>query len=507
MIGPQMPTGEIENWQVRRGLFATLTILVAAAVLVPPIVYQVRHFNLPFNDVGTYVRPIWNFLEYGRFVVYSDGTSDFFADQHFEPLIILFVPFVRLFGTMGYITLITGALAASTGYVYLLTAAVCKSRWTGGLAAAAYIANPYTTAIAMSFHIEPFGLLFLLAFAYYAYAGNQRLAWIALALALIVKEDMGVYAVIIAVFVARPGRVRNSALFAAAAVAYYVVVIVLFWHWLYPTGYYTTSFYSVNGHPMTKTEIVLGLLGRWREYVPLLFTGAGGAFQLTLLFVGVLAGWRYVLVCGLMLIWLTYPEGPPRSTFSYYYSYPAMLLSYVILPFALRTLHSGATRLATRWRLGGRRAGAGAVALLMTITVVSNVARHFAGRAPAAIEREVDPRWVYAHRSGVDAPIVRVLIDKYLRGNSESVLAQYYTVMAIPQRAKMYITYKDADHVLQGKISPAFVLLDLGADDPIAAPGTAQQLASMLRRGERYVPVWDDQNVLLYRRVNVQVAP
>ena len=98
-------------------LGAALAVIAAAAVLVPPVVYQVRHFGLPFTDVCTYARPIWNVLEHGRMAVYTDGTSDFFADQHFEPFLFLLVPIVRLFGTMGFIAVITGALVASAAYV------------------------------------------------------------------------------------------------------------------------------------------------------------------------------------------------------------------------------------------------------------------------------------------------------------------------------------------------------------------------------------------------------
>jgi uncharacterized membrane protein len=472
-----------------------LAVLAATAVFVPPIVYQVRHFELPWTDVGTYSRSLWNVFEHGRFVVYSDGDSDFFVWQHFEPFFFLLCVPVRLFGTLGYVSLITSALVLSAGFVFLLSAHICRSRWVGILAAAAFVANPYTYAIALSYHIETFGMLFLLAFAFYSHAGRTRLAWAALLLALSVKEDMWVYALVIAIMMVSRDRWRHSAAFGAAAVGYYAVVVVLIGRWMYPTAHYLNTFYQVNGHPMTTPQIAGMLLGRWSEYLPLLFTGPGLLFQASLLFVGVLSGWRYVLVCGVMLIWLSYPEGPPRTTFSFYYSYPALLLSFVSLPFALTNLRALCDRLIP----AARRAGGWAIGTTMGAVIVTSVVMHVPGHVPGPIDEVVNRQSVYGSRSGVNVPVVKFLINRYLANNSESVLAQYFTITAIPQRRGMYITYKEGRRVVDGTLSPRFVLVDLSSYDPIASRETLLDLADMLRRRQRYEPLWDDHDVLLYR--------
>lgn len=483
------------GWRTFAGF--ALAVIVAAAVFVPPIVYQVRHFELPWTDVGTYTRSLWNFFDHGRFVVYSDGDSDFFVWQHFEPFFFLLCVPVRLFGTLGYVTFITAALALSAGYVFLLTADICRSWSIGALAAAAFVANPYTYAIALSYHIETFGILFLLAFAYYSHTGRTRLAWVALVLALTVKEDMWVYAGVIALLLAKPGRWKQSAAFGAAAVGYYVVVIVLVGRSMYPTANYLNMFYLVDGHPMTTAQIAGVLLGRWREYLPLLFTGPGFLFQCSMLFVGILSGWRYILVCGVMLIWLSYPEGPPRTTFAFYYSYPALLLSFVNLPLALNNLRAICRRLLTLRR--AEVVGRWAVAGTMAAVIATGILRHAPGHVPWPIDGVVNPRSVYGPGPHVNVPVVKFLIDRYLTSNTQSVLAQYFTITGIPQRPGMYITYKEGGRVLEGKLSPQFVLLDLSADDPIATRETILGLVTMLRRRDRYQPVWDDQNVLLYR--------
>ena len=167
-----MKTGVTEERGLQNMTGFILAVLAAAAVFVPPIVYQVRHFDLPWTDVGTYSRSLWNVFELGKFVVYSDGDSDFFIWQHFEPFFFLLCVPVRIFGTLGYVTLITGALVLSSAFVFLLSARICARGVIGILAAAAFVANPYTYAIALSYHIETFGILFLLAFAYYSHAGR-----------------------------------------------------------------------------------------------------------------------------------------------------------------------------------------------------------------------------------------------------------------------------------------------------------------------------------------------
>jgi uncharacterized membrane protein len=472
-----------------------LAVIAAAAVVVPPIAYQVRHFELPWNDVGTYARSLWNVFDHGRFVVYSDGDSDFFIWQHFEPFFFLLCVPVRLFGTLGYVTLITGALVLSAGYVFLLTANICRSWWIGALAAAAFVANPYTYAIALSYHIETFGILFLLAFAHYGHAGRTRLAWLALVLALSVKEDMWVYAGVVSAILASRDRWKQSAAFGAAALGYYVIVVVLIGRSMYPTAHYLNTFYQIDGHPMTTPQVAGVLLGRWREYLPLLLTGPGFLFQLSMLFVGLFSGWRYVLICGVMLIWLSYPEGPPRTTFSYYYSYPALLLSFVNLPLALNNLRALGARLLPK----SGRAGLWTAAAVLGAVIATDLVLHVPGHVPWPIDSVVNAQSVYGPQSRVNVPVVRFLIEKYLAGNSQSVLAQYFTITGIPQRPGMYITYKEGGRVLEGKLSPQFVLIDLSATDPIADRDTVLGLAMMLRRRDRYQPLWDDQDVLLYR--------
>ena len=94
-----------------------LSVLAAAALFVPPVVHQLHNFFFGWHDVGLYTRALYNFFEFGRFAVFSDGSGDFFADYHFKPILFLLCIPVRLFGTAGYVGSVTAALDLAAGYV------------------------------------------------------------------------------------------------------------------------------------------------------------------------------------------------------------------------------------------------------------------------------------------------------------------------------------------------------------------------------------------------------
>lgn len=485
-----------------RWLGATVSILAAAALFMPPVIYQLQNFHLGWHDVGNYTRANYNFFEFGRFAVFSDGTGDFFVDQHFEPFFFLLCLPTRLWGTSGYVGAVTAAIILAAGYVFVLARAVSRSSWVAALCAAAYVANPYTYAIALSYRVEAFGILFLLALAYHSYVGQLGRAWLALALALTVKEDMWVYALVVALLVARRDRLRQTAAFAAAALCYYVVVVQLIGGSWYPSAHYFNSFYESEGHVPTKLQIARQLLGRWREFLPLLFTGPGLRFQASLLLVGILSGWRYGLACAVMLFWLMYPGGPPRSNLAIYYSYAPLLMSFVILPFALVNLRAASARVARR--VDAARCGGWAVGLVMTVVVATDVVMHLPGHVPGPIAPVIERESVYGKGPGVKVRVVRRLIDTYLTADTGSVLAQFYTVPSVPQHRQVYLTLFDRGRFLDGRLKPKYVLLDLGAADPYVPPEQLRDMAAMLRRGDEYAPLYDLGGVLLYQRRAVE---
>lgn len=256
------------------------------------------------------------------------------------------------------------------------------------------------------------------------------------------------------------------------------------------------------GTPGYIAAITLALVlaaGYVFAFVPLLFTGPGLLFQASLAFVCVLGGWRYVLACGVMLLWFIYPGGPPRSNFAYYYSYAALAVSFVVLPFALVTLRTACARLATC--LEPRRCAAWAVGLAMGAVLAASLAMHLPGYGPEPIRSLIDPHTVFGKGPGVSVRVVRSLIAHYLTADEGSVLAQFYTFCAIPQRRLMYLTLWDRGEFLAGRLKPKFVLLDLNADDPWVPRGDLRAIGDLLRRGDAYRPLYDVDGVLLYQHL------
>jgi uncharacterized membrane protein len=473
-----------------------MSILAAAVLFAPAVVYQLQNFCLGWHDVGNYTRANYNFFDFGRFVVSSDGGDDFFVYQHFEPFFFLLCVPVRLFGTAGFVGAVVSALVLAAGYVFALARAVTRSSRIAALCAAAYVINPYTGAVALAYHPESFGILFLLAFAYHSRERQSGRAWLALLLAFTVKEDMWLYAVVVAILVARRDRLKETAAYVAAALCYYAVAVLYIGGSWYPTARYFNSFYEVDGHAQSKLQIAFGLLGRWREFFPLLFAGPGLLFQLSFLFLGVLSGWRYVLACGVMLLWLTYPGGPPRSDLSYYYAYAPLLMSLVILPYALVNLRNMVARGAN-----GERRGGWATGVAMGLVLATCVVMHVPGWIPPQITDSVDYRTVFSHNHRVNVPVVRSLISHFLADSTGSVLAQFWILPSIPQRPGMYVTTFHRGKFLDGRVRPKYVLLDLGSDDPWTPAEDTRAMVALLRRGDLYRPLYDANDVLLYQRI------
>ena len=477
---------------------ALVCVLAAALVFVPPVVYQAEHFYFGWWDIGNYTRANYNFFEFGRFAILSDGSGDFFAEQHFEPFFFLLCIPIRLFGTAGYVGAVTAALVLAAGYVYVLTAAVTRSSSAAALCTAAYIVNPYTYAIVLNYHPETFGILFLLAFAYHSYVRQGVRAWLALGLACLVKEDMWVYACAVALLVGQRSGWTRTAACVAGAVVYWVVAVQLIGGSLYPSAKYFNAFYGSEGHPLTKLEIAGLLLGRWREFPALLFSGPGLLFQLSFLFVGVFSGWRYALACGVALLWLTYPGGPPRSNFALYYSYSALLVSYVALPFALVRLRSLGGRVASG--ANADRYGRWAVTIAMVVMISTDVIMHVPGYQPPPIAESVDLRSVFGPGRGVNIPVVRWLISAFLDNDTGSVMSQCYIIPSLPQHRPLYPIFFHRAAFLEGRLKPKYVLLDLGSPEPWVPEEDRRAIVTLLRSSHGYSPLYDSGNVLLYRR-------
>src|SRR5512135_2143684 len=108
-MGPTAMIGGLTTRRTRRAvcmgpwLGPVLASLAAAAVFVPPVVWELRNFYFGWHNVGLYTRALYNFFEFGRFAAYSDGSFDLFAEAHFTPIFFVLCLPVRLLGTAGFV--------------------------------------------------------------------------------------------------------------------------------------------------------------------------------------------------------------------------------------------------------------------------------------------------------------------------------------------------------------------------------------------------------------------
>lgn len=185
--------------------------------------YETNAFDLAFFD-----QIIWNTAQ-GRplatsFVAYN------FAGQHFEPVLLFFVPAYWL-GAGPQLLLATQALVSAAAALPLFALA---RRFGLPLAAAvaaalAFLANPYLHgALGFDFHPEVMAAGPAFAAAWAATAGRGKLA-IAFALStLLFKEDAVFIAVALAAFMYRRGLHTEAKTVAGASIAYAAVVVLVF---------------------------------------------------------------------------------------------------------------------------------------------------------------------------------------------------------------------------------------------------------------------------------------
>src|SRR5262245_44250894 len=139
----------------------------------------------------------------------------------------------------------------------------------------------------LSFHFEAFMALALMGFAFFAVRGQWWLALPCLVIALSVKEDVWIYGIAASVILLCCISTKQAALYLVTSVAYYVLIL----HCLYPSLYPDAVdffFYSwTYGH--SKGEVLLYLVTHPWETGKRLITGSGFNFNLTYLFLPVLA--------------------------------------------------------------------------------------------------------------------------------------------------------------------------------------------------------------------------
>jgi len=217
-------------------LFAILLCLGATFLLVTALL-QHRGFGTGY-DLGIYDQTIWN-LAHGRVwmttLVYE--TNGFY--DHFEPILLLFVPLYWLWSDVRVLLIVQSiALALGALPIYLYAQHSFKSWPTRHLLAlviaAAYLLYPALHNGNLNDFHEVSLLPPLLGFALYGLlTGRRRMMWIFLGLCLLVKEDFSVtfltFGLYIFVFQPTGFRRRDGLLTAGVALVWMLLVLYVFY--------------------------------------------------------------------------------------------------------------------------------------------------------------------------------------------------------------------------------------------------------------------------------------
>jgi len=188
--------------------------------------YETGGFDLGFFDQLIYNTAQGRFFE-NSFVWYN------FTGQHFEPVLLLFVPAYWL-GAGPLVLTITQAVVAAGSTIVLFFAARRwgLAPWVAASLGLAWMANPYLhRALYFDFHPEVMFALPLFATLWATAAGRPRTA-AALALSLLLfKEDAALVTLAVAALLWWRGYRRPAEVTAAAALAWTFVVVLVVMPW------------------------------------------------------------------------------------------------------------------------------------------------------------------------------------------------------------------------------------------------------------------------------------
>lgn len=221
-------------------------------------------------DLGFFTQLLWNTAQ-GNWLQ-SSLKPDTFLGGHFSPLLLLLAPFVRLVPdgrTLLFFQQICLAVAILPGYFVLR-----RTHPTfAPLLVLAFVLNPLLHQVAS---VEFQGIMLAvptLALALYALeAKKEKLFWLALALTLLVREDMGIYVASIGLYVLllRKRPIWQGALLVIVGAAWVVVIPTYVFPYFAGSAYPYTNLFEEFGGSFGEIAVNLArnplvLVARWFE--------------------------------------------------------------------------------------------------------------------------------------------------------------------------------------------------------------------------------------------------
>ncbi len=171
-------------------------IILGSAILIYIIIFSLisfwKYYNFAYNgiDLAIYNQVFWNTAQ-GRFFESSIQAGSYLGD-HFEPLILLLLPFYLIFKSpLTLLVLQTIFLALGAIPIYLISKNLTKKTLVSCLLSLAYLLNPFVQNINLfEFHLLPFAIPLLL-FAFYFYQKRKLLPfYLFIFLSLLAREDV-----------------------------------------------------------------------------------------------------------------------------------------------------------------------------------------------------------------------------------------------------------------------------------------------------------------------------
>ena len=465
-----------------------LTVLGFLFYLIP-VHHQYQTFQMAWHDHGHLYDMILNWFKYGT--IYSIEVKWSLFRSHLDIILIPLAYVFRLFSSFSiYLAAHCLVLALSATVVFYYVSDFMNNRILGFISALAFFANPFSMSINLYTHFEVFGMLFLLLYSYSLY--SDRVIWSTLFMlaALITKQDFFLYVNIIALVHLNRRRLVTSCTHLFISTLYFLLVV----NWLWPSLQSDPLNFrnSIWNFGNTIPDQVLYLFTNMDEVIAKAFTGYGLAFQLSFLFLPVFAGFRYFLALAPLILWVNATE-INRASLSYYYSYSALTLFFVVWPYALKNLGMLGESMSRTKFFKGKNLRLCEIACLTLFCFL--IREHFelpeGLRISPNLERIYNVKFTDRHQH-----IHRVLKEKLDKGTT--VLTQFYLSAYIPKTSDLQLLWVDLNKLDNETTAPDYVVID-GAYRGFYQ--NIEQLIDRLNKMNQYLLVSEDQNFYVWRRL------
>ncbi|CAN5267909.1 hypothetical protein BH09SUM1_BH09SUM1_04890 [soil metagenome] len=303
--------------------------------------YASNHTYL--SDVG-----IFNALCYGpiygnwlRTPLAPDIAGNYFG-IHFQPILLLLTPLYFVFNHVTTLLFVqTGALALAAIPWTLFVHALTQNRLIAFAAMVLYLCNHFVLSIHLANHPESIAIPFIMTLFYARETARWRLFFVALFVALCVKEDFSLFLFPWCVTIAMKKETRKQGIMAASACAIWAIMAHLIMRWcgaaeferigMTPVSRYA-SWGSTNGEIllhaiMNPVEVARRIVSR-PLFILVISTGVLCVLDWRAVWIGVLAAAPFLAT-----------DEPIISRLDYYYAYAALPFFFFSTARGIQILH------------------------------------------------------------------------------------------------------------------------------------------------------------------------